>query len=114
MVTVNKPYTIACGDNNIDLQKVTWAQVEEQLYAKLNMSKEAFEDAYELDGGTADANQFEKATTDAEALAADKKIGTVSQTTADIEGMLGLSRTRLLTLHSRLVRQLCQHTFVML
>ena len=87
LVTVNKPYTIACGDNNIDLQKVTWAQVEEQLYAKLNMSKEAFEAAYELDGGTADANQFEKATTDAEALAADKKIGTVSQTTADIEGM---------------------------
>ena len=87
LVTVNKPYTIACGDNNIDLQKVTWAQVEEQLYAKLNMSKEAFEDAYELDGGTADANQFEKATTDAdEALAADKKIGTVSQTTADVAG----------------------------
>lgn len=86
LVTVNKPYTIACGDNNIDLQKVTWAQVEEQLYAKLNMSKEAFEAAYELDGGTADANQFEKATTDAEALAADKKIGTVSQTTADVAG----------------------------
>ena len=86
LVTVNKPYTIACGDNNIDLQKVTWAQVEEQLYAKLNMSKEAFEDAYELDGGVADANQFEKATTDAVALAADKKIGTVSQTTADVEG----------------------------
>mgnify|MGYP000771287206 FL=1 len=88
LVTVNKPYTIACGDNNIDLQKVTWAQVEEQLYAKLNMSKEAFEDAYGLDGGTADANQFEKATTDAEALAADKKIGTVSQTAADIEGKM--------------------------
>ena len=84
LVTVNKPYTIACGDNNIDLQKVTWAQVEEQLYAKLNMSKEAFEDAYELDGGVADANQFEKATTDAVALAADKKIGTVSQTIADV------------------------------
>ena len=83
LVTVNKPYTIACGDNNIDLQKVTWAQVEEQLYAKLNMSKEAFEDAYELDGGTADAKQFEMATTDAEALAADKKIGTVSQTIDD-------------------------------
>lgn len=88
LVTVNKPYTIACGNNNIDLQKVTWAQVEEQLYAKLNMSKEAFEDAYGLDGGTADANQFEKATTDAEALAADKKIGTVSQTTADVAGMM--------------------------
>ena len=86
LVTVNKPYTIACGDNDIDLQKVTWAQVEEQLYAKLNMSKEAFEDAYELDGGTADAKQFEKATTDEVALAADKKIGTVSQTTADVEG----------------------------
>lgn len=86
LVTVNKPYTIACGDNNIDLQKVTWAQVEEQLYAKLNMSKEAFEDAYELDGGTVDANQFEKATTDAEALAADKKIGTVSQTRTDVAG----------------------------
>lgn len=83
LVTVNKPYTIACGDNDIVLQKVTWAQVEEQLYAKLNMSKEAFEDAYELDGGTADAKQFEKATTDAEALAADKKIGTVSQTQDD-------------------------------
>lgn len=86
LVTVNKPYTIACGDNNIELQKVTWAQVEEQLYAKLNMSKKAFEDAYALDGGNADANQFEKATTDAEALAADKKIGTVSQTIADVEG----------------------------
>ena len=86
LVTVNKPYTIACGDNDIDLQKVTWAQVEEQLYAKLNMSKDAFEDAYALDGGTEDANQFEKATTDAVALAADKKIGTVSQTTADVEG----------------------------
>ena len=86
LVTVNKPYTIACGDNDIDLQTVTWAQVEEQLYAKLNMSKEAFEDAYELDGGTVDAKQFEKATTDAEALAADKKIGTVSQTTADVAG----------------------------
>ena len=86
LVTVNKPYTIACGDNDIDLQKVTWAQVEEQLYAKLNMSKEAFEDAYALDGGTEDANQFEKATTDAVALAADKKIGTVSQTTADVAG----------------------------
>lgn len=86
LVTVNKPYTIACGDNDIDLQKVTWAQVEEQLYAKLNMSKEAFEDAYELDGGTADAKQFEMATTDAEALAADKKIGTVSQTTDDVAG----------------------------
>ena len=84
LVTVNKPYTIACGDNNIDLQKVTWAQVEEQLYAKLNMSKEAFEEAYELDGGTADAKQFEMATTDAEALAADKKIGTVSQTIDDV------------------------------
>ena len=86
LVTVNKPYTIACGDNNIDLQKVTWAQVEEQLYAKLNMSKEAFEDAYELDGGTADAKQFEKATTDEVALAADKKIGTVSQTRTDVAG----------------------------
>ena len=86
LVTVNKPYTIACGENDIDLQKVTWAQVEEQLYAKLNMSKEAFEDAYKLDGGTDDANQFEKATTDAVALAADKKIGTVSQTTADVAG----------------------------
>lgn len=86
LVTVNKPYTIACGDNDIDLQKVTWAQVEEQLYAKLNMSKEAFEEAYKLDGGTADAKQFEMATTDAEALAADKKIGTVSQTTADVAG----------------------------
>ena len=84
LVTVNKPYTIACGDNDIVLQKVTWAQVEEQLYAKLNMSKEAFEDAYTLDGGTADAKQFEKATTDAEALAADKKIGTVSQTIDDV------------------------------
>lgn len=85
LVTVNKPYTIACGDNDIELQKVTWAQVEEQLYAKLNMSKEAFEDAYALDGGNTDAKQFEKATTDAVALTADKKIGTVSQTKVDLE-----------------------------
>ena len=86
LVTVNTPYTIACGDNTIDLQKVTWAQVEEQIYAKLNMSKETFEDTYELDGGTADANQFATATLSAEALTADKKIGKVAQTTADTEG----------------------------
>ena len=86
LVTVDKDYTIACGDNTIDLQKVTWAQVEEQLYAKLNMSKETFEDTYELDGGTADANQFAAATLTAEPLAADKKIGKVAQTTADKEG----------------------------
>ena len=86
LVTVNTPYTIACGDNAIALQKVTWAQVEEQLYAKLNMSKEVFEDTYALDGGTTDANQFAEATLNAEALAADKKIGKVEQTVADVEG----------------------------
>ena len=86
LVSVDKPYTIACGDNNIDLQKVTWAQVEEQLYAKLNMSKEDFEDKYELDGGTADADQFATATLNAVKIPATNKIGKVEQTIADVEG----------------------------
>lgn len=57
--------------------------------ALVNMGKAEFESTYVLDGATVnagDVNQFEKPTLDAVALANDKKVGIVSQTTTDIKG----------------------------
>ena len=85
--TVTKPdYTIACGDANTVLVKLAWHDIEEQIIAKLGISKATFEANYGLDGGNTDANQFAAATTEATALAAADKNGVVSQTTADVSG----------------------------
>ena len=55
----------------------TWSQIEALVYSKLNLSKEEFEAAYELDDNTADAKQFE--VKNGEYVAAANKIGKVSE-----------------------------------
>lgn len=57
----------------------TWSQIEALVYSKLNLSKEEFEAAYELDDNIADAKQFEVKNGEYVALAATNKIGTVSE-----------------------------------
>ena len=85
--TVKTNYTVACGENNILVKELKWHEVEEQVMALVNMGKAEFESTYVLDGATpGDVNQFEKPTLDAVALANDKKVGIVSQTTTDIKG----------------------------
>ena len=73
-------YTIKCtGDQTI--QQLKWHDVEEQIIAKLGMSKADFEAKYKLDGGEDNATQYggEKD----EALPSDKYIGKISQTKTD-------------------------------
>lgn len=95
--TVKTNYTVACGENNILVKELKWHEVEEQVMALVNMGKAEFESTYVLDGATVDpetkkvtnaddVNQFEKPTLDAVALANDKKVGIVSQTTKDVQG----------------------------
>lgn len=87
--TVKTNYTVACGENNILVKELKWHEVEEQVMALVNMGKVEFESTYVLDGATVnagDVNQFEKPTLDAVALANDKKVGIVSQTTTDVQG----------------------------
>lgn len=55
----------------------TWSQIEALVYSKLNLSKEEFEAAYELDDNTADAKQFE--VKNGEYVAVAEKIGKVSE-----------------------------------
>lgn len=55
----------------------TWSQIEALVYSKLNLSKEEFEAAYELDDNIRDAKQFE--VKNGEYVAAANKIGTVSE-----------------------------------
>lgn len=57
----------------------TWSQIEALVYSKLNLSKAEFEAAYELDGNIADANQFEVKNGEYVAIAAENKIGKVSE-----------------------------------
>ena len=57
----------------------TWSQIEALVYSKLNLSKDEFEAAYVLDGNTADAKQFEVKNGEYVAIAAENKIGKVSE-----------------------------------
>lgn len=87
---VDNDYTIACGDENVLDLKLKWFEIEEPIIAKLNMSKTDFEANYTLDGTVADASQFEsnENAASAVALAADKKVGVIAQTTEDVEGTM--------------------------
>lgn len=68
-------YTICSED--IQVVKATWADVEHQILAQINMSRAEFVDAYELDGAKNEgknenefwANQFKECTENAKALA---------------------------------------------
>ena len=83
--STDKAYTLACNDN-IELMKLSWFQVEERLINELGMSKTEFETKYALDGTLADADQFTSNSVSAVAVSAADKIGVVSQTTADVDG----------------------------
>ena len=83
MKKVETNYAVACGSDEIAVQKLKWHDIEEQVMAAVHMSRTEFDNTYEIDGTTANAAQFSEATLQAEALAADKKIGTISQTTGD-------------------------------
>ena len=63
-----------CNDAELT---TTWSQIEALVYSKLDLSKEEFEAAYELDDNTADAKQFDLK--DGEYVALAEKIGTVSE-----------------------------------
>ena len=76
-----KDYTLTCGDANYLTQNLNWNNVEENIIAKLNMSKNDFHNTYELVGSANDATQFNSNGTQATT-----KIGVVSQTTADVDG----------------------------
>lgn len=71
----NKDYTLCSED--IEVVKATWADVEHQILAQINMSRAEFVAAYELDGAKNEganenefwANQFKECTENAKALA---------------------------------------------
>lgn len=75
-------YTVNCSKTDL-VKTLTWAQVEEDILAKLAISKAEFEADYKLDNSDIDAVQFTTADKDAKVVT--KKIGKVSKTTADVE-----------------------------
>ena len=75
-MTFDKDIYDNCNDAELT---TTWSQIEALVYSKLNLSKEEFEAAYELDDNVQDAKQFEVKNSEYVALAATNKIGTVSE-----------------------------------
>ena len=86
MATVNTPYTIDCGDNNVMKQDLKWFDIEEQIIAQLSLSKTQFETTYDYEGAALDLDQFDKAELNATALHPVNKIGVVQHTTMDVNG----------------------------
>ena len=86
MATVNTPYTIDCGDNNVMKQDLKWFDIEEQIIAQLSLSKTQFETTYDYEGSALDLDQFDKAELNATALLPVNKIGVVQHTTMDVNG----------------------------
>ena len=88
--TFEDNYTVDCYKENFTFD-LNWAQVEEQIYSTLNLSKAEFEAAYDLEGfeingvptGNA-ANQYTAA--DLTATDVEKALGSVVRTTADKDG----------------------------
>ena len=79
----NDAYTVNCG-GEVFKNKLTWWQVEEQILALVNMSKEVFEATYELDGTSYVFNKY--ATDGLTPTAPLLPAGVVEQTKVDIEG----------------------------
>ena len=80
ITTAPMTFTEDIYDNCEDAElTTTWSQIEALVYSKLNLSKAEFEAAYELDGNIADANQFEVKNGEYVAIAAENKIGKVSE-----------------------------------
>ena len=80
--TFNEGFTLSCRTEDW-VQEVTWFQIEEQILAQLNISKEDFERSYIYDGPMI---QYSEATLDAMPLT---KLSTkVEQTKVDVEGTM--------------------------
>ena len=80
--TFNEGFTLSCRTEDW-VQEVTWFQIEEQILAQLNISKEDFERSYIYDGPMI---QYSEATLDAMPLT---KLSTkVEQTNVDVEGTM--------------------------
>lgn len=76
-------YTVDCAQTNIK-HSLTWYQVEEQIIAQLEkqgISKAEFHDDFKLDGGEADATQYDGALVDSKIVTT--PVGVVAQTTWD-------------------------------
>ena len=86
MATVTTPYTIDCGDENVMKQNLKWFDIEEQIIAKLSLSKTQFETTYDYEGAALDLDQFDKAELNTTALLPVNKIGVVQHTTMDVNG----------------------------
>ena len=86
MATVTTSYTIDCGDENVMKQNLKWFDIEEQIIAKLSLSKTQFETTYDYEGAALDLDQFDKAELNATALLPVDKIGVVKHTTEDVNG----------------------------
>ena len=81
--TFTDVYTVDCTTDNEE-HRLTWHQVEEEIFAVLyeqeGISKQEFHNEFTLDGGTADATQYNNTTVNATPAT---KYGVVSQTTGD-------------------------------
>ena len=77
-------YTVDCSKNN-ETHRLRWYQVEEEIFAELyeqqGISKEEFHNEFTLDGGTANATQYNNTTVTATPVTT--PAGIVSQTTGD-------------------------------
>ena len=77
-------YTVDCSKNN-ETHRLKWYQVEEEIFAELyeqqGISKEEFHNEFTLDGGTANATQYNNTTVTATPVTT--PAGIVSQTTGD-------------------------------
>ena len=81
-ITATTGFTLSCRTEDW-VQEVTWFQIEEQILAQLNISKEDFERSYIYDGPMI---QYSEATLDAMPLT---KLSTkVEQTKVDVEGTM--------------------------
>lgn len=82
--TFTDVYTVDCTKNDMN-HKLTWHQVEEEIFAVLyeeeGISKDEFHTEFSLDGGTANATQYTDVTVDATPVIT--PAGVVSQTITD-------------------------------
>ena len=79
VINANDNYTIGCPGDVAFADSLTWHEVEENIIAKLDMSKRDFEKYYSLDGGVEDATQYDESGN----VLTDNKVGVVSQTKTD-------------------------------
>jgi len=86
---VTDSYSLACGNDTKSLKKLTWYMIEERIIALVNQSKEDFERNYDLDvDNTSEAVQFKLVNNVFTQLSIADEIGTIKETTTDVEGTM--------------------------